>query len=127
LAEAEKLDGSAGVVKEVNAVLEGAVAPVELVSPPTFKEVKSSLKIVVCALAIAPIHPAAIRATHHLVNPKFELPRMFFIFFISWDKTSAPRDWQTPPSQYTGSVYAEAHGKPAPVSGNFYEFNVTLW
>jgi hypothetical protein len=84
LAAAEKLDGSAGVVKEVNGVLEGAVVPVELVSPPTFKEVKSSLKIVVCAFATAPIHPAAISATHHFVKLKFDLRRMFFIFLVSY-------------------------------------------
>jgi hypothetical protein len=30
----------------------------------------------------APIHPATISVTHHFVNPKFELRRMFFILYL---------------------------------------------
>jgi hypothetical protein len=30
----------------------------------------------------APIHPAAISATHHFVNPKFDVMRIFFIFYF---------------------------------------------
>ena len=41
----------------------------------------------------APIHPAAIRATHHFVNLKLELRRRFFIFiflfFIGFQSASA--------------------------------------
>ena len=42
----------------------------------------------------APIHPAAISATHHLVKPRFELRRIFFIFlfpcFLSTPKVCPP-------------------------------------
>ena len=53
--------------------------------PPEVVVWKSHPAMISCASALtAPIQPAAISATHHFVNPKFELRRIFFIFLVSY-------------------------------------------
>ena len=53
--------------------------------PPEVVVWKSHPAMISCACAeTAPTHPAAISATHHFVNPKFEWRRMFFIFLVSY-------------------------------------------